>query len=897
MSSINLLCALKINFDNPWLLFVIIPAIGLMLIPYFRVKKQHRNTPNRVISLAIHTVILVLVTFLLAGMSFTLTQVTLKKDVVLLVDASDSAVSARADMDDFVNSVLDDIDKNHNIGVVTFAGNCVYAAEMDNDPAAVKRAYSEVSQKPIGNASDIAGALYYARDLLSSPTDGRIILLSDGKQTDTNAVSAVRALSNAGVRVDTVYFPTGSSSDEVQIDGVDVRIMGNGADIVVTVQSTVAQSAALSLYDDGTLVESRNVELTGGVETYSFMHTVSDTNVHSIQVTIDASRDTMPQNNTGYSFLNINATSKILLVDGSGNGATDFMDLLDSRFDVTRITVDELPQTVDELCAYGEVILMNVANADLPDGYGDKLTEYVEEHGGGLYTAGGSKAYMEEDMHGTKYEALLPVNARTDAKSIGVMIIFDNSSSMDYKAQGSNETRMSLAKAAAKASVDALSPEDYVGVVSFNSTAINETRGMQPVSTSTAYVKQRIDSIGREEGVVGTVYSAAISMAKDILTPFNKTEKKHIIFLSDGDPSVHETNIEGAKENIALMAQNGITLSFITLGPEVSTNLSEEMAELGGGRHYSVAQETKLLDIMVKETTTAAAQYINREEFTPRIESHTPAVAGVTELPQLDGFYGAMLKDGATKVLDYDGNPIYAEWTVGDGKVASFLCDLEGNWSSRYFTDEEGIRFLANSVNSVLAKTQIGLQPVSIDFSVNNFTAQAEITVNSGSGSITAVMIGPDGAEDTLTLQGLSDTRYATAFKMSDPGVYTVYVTRNNGGTEEKYYAYTAFSYSQEYSAFGNDTEYFEFMQALSSEGGGSLLFSAENLFGGAAEMTSANYDPMLVFLIIVCVLFLADITVRKFKIKTRAERREEKAQKAASAHKTNVGSAGATTP
>ena len=67
-----------------------IPAFALMLFPYFRLKKQHRRTASRVISLVLHSVILLLCVFILCGMQFTVSHRSVKNDVILLVDVSDS---------------------------------------------------------------------------------------------------------------------------------------------------------------------------------------------------------------------------------------------------------------------------------------------------------------------------------------------------------------------------------------------------------------------------------------------------------------------------------------------------------------------------------------------------------------------------------------------------------------------------------------------------------------------------------------------------------------------------------------------------------------------------------------------------------------------------------------
>ena len=60
----------RITFSNPWLLLLLVPLAALTLIPHFRVAKKFRRSRNRVISLALHSIALILCVLLLAGMTF-----------------------------------------------------------------------------------------------------------------------------------------------------------------------------------------------------------------------------------------------------------------------------------------------------------------------------------------------------------------------------------------------------------------------------------------------------------------------------------------------------------------------------------------------------------------------------------------------------------------------------------------------------------------------------------------------------------------------------------------------------------------------------------------------------------------------------------------------------------
>ena len=81
----------QIQFNEPLLLLLLIPAFFFALFPYFRLAKRYRRTRNRIISVVLHCLIMVLAITLLAGIGFTYQVPNSENEVILLVDASDSS--------------------------------------------------------------------------------------------------------------------------------------------------------------------------------------------------------------------------------------------------------------------------------------------------------------------------------------------------------------------------------------------------------------------------------------------------------------------------------------------------------------------------------------------------------------------------------------------------------------------------------------------------------------------------------------------------------------------------------------------------------------------------------------------------------------------------------------
>ena len=81
---------LTLHFNYPWLLLLFIPALALTLIPYFRLNKRYRKTRNRITSIVLHLVVMVLAISALAGLRFDYEVPNTNNEIILLVDVSET---------------------------------------------------------------------------------------------------------------------------------------------------------------------------------------------------------------------------------------------------------------------------------------------------------------------------------------------------------------------------------------------------------------------------------------------------------------------------------------------------------------------------------------------------------------------------------------------------------------------------------------------------------------------------------------------------------------------------------------------------------------------------------------------------------------------------------------
>lgn len=884
-----------IHFDYPWLLLLLIPAIFFALLPYFRLSKKYRRTRNRVVSIVLHTAVMVMSICVLAGMTFRYQVPNSRNEVILLVDVSDSGMETENDKNEFVRSVIEENDFSGRLGIVTFGYNQVYAVELNDDLNGMYERYLR-ADRPNTSGTNMAAALQYASELFTNPESAKIILLSDGAETDGTATSVIRSIVSAGISVDTVYFPEERSDSEVQIVGVvmpDYNVaVGDTFSLSVSVQGSLSVPATITLYDNDVAYEPISVQLSEGTQTVEVEHSFALPGMHELRFSIESEGDTLTENNVFCSYMYLESFDDILILERTEGESSYLTSMLENAYNVTveKITDEEaVPSTVDELRKYDEVILVNIANADMPSGFDEILYEYVNEYGGGLFTVGGNKTdettgqtvantYNREDMYGTLYQEMLPVEAIDYTPPIGVMLVIDRSGSMLVNDETTGKTVLELAKEAAKASLQSLSDRDYCGVMTLENT-YNEEIEMTPIPQK-ARILAAIDSISDDGG--GTMFAPSLKRAGDALKLID-VEKRHIIMLTDG---MAGDAAEVYGEQIKLNAEQGITLSIVGINPNSSAAAAmEAAAELGGGRFYDVDanQMTELTRILREDLTVPEITDVNYETFTPQIDDHTSAVNGIlqSEMPTLDGFYGTKVKTGINYAevdtpLMAAYVPIYAQWKFGKGSVGSFMCDLSGVWSSDFVNSPVGVRFISNVVNALFPTQNIKPQDIEVKFTDDNFTSQVSIfTSLSETESVDVTVMGPpEEGETQPTVQSVPPSaaeRYSrTEFVMDSPGIYTVLIEKKDGegNVVSSRTIYKAFSYSDEYDAFSDGEANKLFLVQLAAEGNGNLITDTTQVYDGLKKSVDRETDPIPALAIAAIILFLLDIAVRKFKFK-----------------------------
>ncbi len=906
---------LKFEFTHPLLLLTLIVAIGFALYTFFRSGKRYRKNRNRIASLALHILITVLCVSVLAGVSISYDVPNSENEVMLVVDVSDSGLDATTRRNNFVKSIIDEGGQDFKMGIVTFGYDQVYAVPLTNKSSTIYEKFLD-ADLPDTSATDVYSALVYARERITNPQTAKIVLISDGMQTDNNVLGIIKSIALEGIKVDTAYYPSMFTSD---LQVVDVAtpdynvIAGETFKLAVDIQSSFVGSAKITLTDvhtNSTITTEYEVDIVDDMQTIELDCSLPLPGLHQLMFKIESENDTVEGNNVFCTYMDLKVFDKILLVekyDGEGNQLYDF--LLSENFEVTRVNVDDpnFPAEKDEILPYlrqfDQVIMANVSSLDLPAGFDKQLTRYVEEFGGGMLTFGGNRrdaegnvvldgyqnpvpnAYNSSDNYNSNnpnadehpnplYQELLPVKAEAYSPPIGVIIIIDRSGSM--LGEFGSETKLEWAKIGAKACIDTLNARDYVGVMTLED-YYNEDARLTPV-TRQAEVKRAIDAI---EGGGGTVFTGALEKAGQALLALSNVEKRHIILISDGAPYDAENYMSpsGFGPEIIRLNGLGVTLSTVMVGVNntAAENLMRKCAEeLGGGRYYNVMDYKEFTSTMIDELTVKEIKAYNAEPFVPSVATQNAVLSNIDTkaIPQLGGFYGSVTKQGATEILSAEFVPVYSTWKVGKGRVGSFMSDLNGTWSNEWFSKSTGKQLIVNIINGNMPTEDVEAKEISVQLKQENYQNTLSVTTSIKDGESLEVKITnlSDATQEVQTFKPKADGGFARVnFELTKTGLYKIEVQKYNVLGQKVGKAittYQTFSYSKEYDTFADASKGAELLSKLAELGNGQMIDSADQVFEDANMYLHKVYNPKPLFVIVSLVMFLLDIAVRKFKFK-----------------------------
>jgi|GEM_PF-2342453 len=421
----------------------------------------------------------------------------------------------------------------------------------------------------------------------------------------------------------------------------------------------------------------------------------------------------------------LSPSERVLIIEREDYSSDKLADILKREFYVSIINIIEAPDDIASLLLYGQIILNNVSNFDMPNGFDVLLDEFVYVHGRGLLTAGGFRyceytgdrvvnLYCRQDLSPNNRPSLLqqmlPVEAMDYVHPTpqAFVIVIDRGGSMNRMVE--RRSRLEYALRAATLFVRLLDPRDYVAIVSFASNVRTDI-GLTSVARRSE-IESAIDRIQAAE--VGAVFSGGLLTATDILERTNiPFIRKQILFISDGLMEDH--GVSSLSPMLNRIYNNNIVLSTIAVAPDEVTGIynlrrmvelvcNRGIATVAGGVYVLWPPPPPVvctnliipLNLPAFYATVAAINYNAKIAYGINAE----------DIPILGGVFGSRNKLHRTytaSLVGPYGLPLHAQWDFGDGKVASFMSTLNADaWSYEFMSDEIGQQLILNMVRSLM---------------------------------------------------------------------------------------------------------------------------------------------------------------------------------------------------
>jgi hypothetical protein len=260
-------------------------------------------------------------------------------------------------------------------------------------------------------------------------------------------------------------------------------------------------------------------------------------------------------------------------------------------------------------------------------------------------------------------------------------------------------------------------------------------------------------------------------------------DRRHMILLTDGIPSPGDY-----REIAGQMAEDGITLSAVTISQGAEQDMLKAMAEIAGGRHKHCDDPADVPKILVQETRTAASA-VGEREFKPFALRSLPGLE-VASAPSLLGYARTNPKQDAEPLLfAVGGHPLLAWWRYGEGVSMAFMADAKDRWARRWQSWSSYGAFWNRLVQHAARRaTEPDLTlDVQVSDGIARLTADlVDQNATRADHSLRANLFGAEGAAQELVMRRVAPDRYQAELPVELSAGYTVEVRSDENAPPQR---------------------------------------------------------------------------------------------------------------
>jgi hypothetical protein len=364
----------NISFDNPYLLLLFIPLALLVTLPYIFIRNKDNRSVGWTVSLALHLLVALIISLAAAGMSST--RLLTKTTVYVVADVSYSADRSHEEIDGYISEIEKSLPENATLGIVCFGKDYSILTAPGREIKSVSEAKVDES------ATDIAGALTYTAGLFKGDSLKRIVLITDGNDTESESVSsiaqAVENITENGIRIDAIFLDTSLGEDDgelqlLSVEHSETSYLNHQSEVKLTVRASKTADTVITLYSRpigtdgnpiGEYAEIGESILTSdeGLNTVRMALPTDIEGSYEYKAVVSSSDDYSEYNNERTFTQRVVGKKKILLVTGNYSDEALLSSAYGESADIDTYLVPgrTVPVNISEIIEYDEIVISDL---------------------------------------------------------------------------------------------------------------------------------------------------------------------------------------------------------------------------------------------------------------------------------------------------------------------------------------------------------------------------------------------------------------------------------------------------------------------------------------------------------------------------------------------------------
>jgi uncharacterized membrane protein len=869
---------------QPWWLLA-----GLVIVPMIWLARRNLaalGRGRRTAAVVLRTLaVLILVVLLTRPM---LVRESRRATVIAVVDRSQSIPTPLSDAALNYLSRAVTAERGTNQLAVVDVAEAASISKLPSSDTAIRRRNTTLT----GRQSRLAAGIEMALAIAPPDTAARIVLLSEGNETEGDLKEAARTAAANGIPIDVVPLEYRYESEVIfkrlvapprarSRQTVSLRFVLNSTANVRGKLLLNLNGQPIDLVPDSPEV-AVPVELQAGTTVKTVSVPVGTRGLHNFTAVFlpdDPQQDRIAENNRASAMTYVSGPGHVLVVDTDNLSAEELLKVLRGTDMETRyLAAVNLPEDLALLVDTDAIVLVNVDCGSLTFQQQEMLCRYVNDLGGGLVMTGGPNAFGAGGWISSPVAQILPVDLDPPQKKQlpkGALVLIMHACEMpDGNFWG---------KKVAASAVGTLSRLDLVGILSYNWTGTGQwVYDFGPVGDRDKVIA------AIEQMQMGDMPSLHdhLQAAYDALVKSDAAQK-HVIIITDGDPT------PPTQELLDKLAAAKITCTGVCIWPHTPASKEnlQQVAVATGGRYYDVTDPTALPQIFVKEAQVVRRALIIEESFTPQVRfGLSEILKGVAApLPDLKGYVLTGAKGGLSQevLATHQSDPLLATCQSGLGRCVAFTSSVDSRWAGEWLSWGDFARFWEQVVRWAGKPAQSTECEISTDVEGQEATVRVEAFDAQGKSlqfeALQGQVLTPDMKAEPLQLTQTGPGQYSGRFRAPASGSYIVNVHYRKGGAEGSPRLANAIVTVPFAPEFRDLSDNAPLMREVSRITGGRVLSlasdpNAANLYNYAGLMFPRTYLPLLRPLMLAwIVIFLLDVAVRRVVVDVRAGLRRVK--------------------